>query len=54
MTFVYGLIIFFITFLIIISLSLVGYIICLPNNKVELAEIECDCEDEKKRFLKNG
>ena len=52
MTFVYGLIIFFITFLIIISLSLVSYILCLPNNKVEVAEIECDCGDEEKRWLK--
>ena len=52
MSFVYGLIIFFITFLIITSLSLVGYIICLPNTKREVSEIECDCEDEEKRWLK--
>ena len=53
MSFANGLIIFFITFLIIISLSLVGYIICLPNsNKVDIREIECDCEDEEKRWLK--
>lgn len=53
MSFVYGLIIFLLSFLIVISLSLVAYIIFSPqSNKVDIREIECDCEDEEKRWLK--